>query len=337
MKPHRILISPLDWGLGHAARCIPLVQQHLNAGHEVVLAATGSSAAMLQLHFPQLLLLTDVPAYNISYPTNGNMAWHMLKQAPHILRTIQKEHQWLQEKIKSEGIDEVISDNRYGLYSENAKCSLITHQLYIQSPALVQPVLNALVRKFANKFKACLIPDFENENNLSGALSHGHTSLNNISFIGPLSRFSHLEAKHYDAKKYFATAIISGPEPQRSLLRQKLTEVFLSWQKPCAILCGTPELSSPSHNNNIDLFPHLLDSDFAELLQQSQHIICRSGYSTIMDLHALKKSALLVPTPGQTEQEYLASYHAANHSHAAITQKNITSRSALQALEAIHA
>lgn len=333
MKPHRILISPLDWGLGHAARCIPLVQQHLHAGHEVVLSATGSSAALLQLHFPQLPLLTDVPAYNISYPTNGNMALHMLKQAPHILRTIQKEHQWLQEKIKSEGIDEVISDNRYGLYSENAKCSLITHQLYIQSPALLQPVLNALVRKFANKFNACLIPDFENENNLSGALSHGHTSLNNISFIGPLSRFTDMALEQTIDKKYFATAIISGPEPQRSLLQHKLTEVFLSWNKPCAILTGTPELVGRTQNNCIDVFPHLMDHDFVQLIQQSQHIICRSGYSTIMDLHALNKSALLIPTPGQTEQEYLAHLHETKGTHVSIMQKEITAQTVLQVLE----
>jgi hypothetical protein len=134
-------------------------------------------------------------------------------------------------------------------------------------------------------------------------------------------------------KKYFATAIISGPEPQRSLLQQKLTEVFLSWNKPCAILTGTPELVGHTQNNWVDVFPHLMDHDFVQLIQQSQHIICRSGYSTIMDLHALKKSALLIPTPGQTEQEYLAHLHATKGTHVSIMQKEITAQTVLQVLE----
>lgn len=331
----KILIVPLDWGLGHATRCIPLIRQQLLAGHEVVLAANGASAALLQLHFPQLSFLPNLPAYDIQYPANGSMAWAMVRQIPSILRTIKAENNWLSEAIKSENIEEVISDNRYGLHNQNVHCTFVTHQLFIQAPSGAKPLLNALVRKYVARFDTCLIPDFDGAENLSGALAHGNTSLNHVHYIGPLSRFSEQKANAELDKKYFALAIISGPEPQRSILQQTITAIFNEWKRPCAVLCGQPQSESQSVKGSIDFFSHAEDAVFASLVHQSEHIICRSGYSTLMDLHALNRSALLIPTPGQTEQEYLAKYHELKGTHHYLPQKALSAELLYQRLTAL--
>ncbi len=301
---NRVLIAPLDWGIGHAARCVPLIQEQLAAGNEVILASNGRSAEFLRNYFSHLQLRTDIPDYNITYPISANMAWHFAKDAMRILNVIKAEGKWLDKIIDEEKITHVVSDNRYGLSSKKIHSTFITHQLNIHGAGIAQPLLRFWLKKYIARFDACLIPDFEGEDNLSGSLSHGYSYLKNVRFIGPQSRFSYAESSRDFQLEYLA--IISGPEPQRTRLQQSLMILLKELKKPAAILCGLPEGMNERQDENVLLIPHTNDPRFVELVNTSKHIICRSGYSTLMDLYALRRKALLIPTPGQTEQEYLA-------------------------------
>lgn len=205
-------------------------------------------------------------------------------------------------------MDIIISDNRFGFRSSKTLNIYITHQLKINGPLLLMKIVNLINRLFIQKFDHCWVPDYNNSL-LSGKLSQ--SSLEKT-FIGPLSRFktSVSKTKKY---KYKYLAIISGPEPQRSIFEDEIQNCFLKTNKHCAIINGlinTKEISS----GKISFYPHLETTAFKELITKSELVICRSGYSSIMDLYIMQKKVLFIPTPGQTEQEYLAKHHLKTHS-----------------------
>ena len=205
-------------------------------------------------------------------------------------------------------MDIIISDNRFGFRSSKTLNIYLTHQLKIKGPLLLMKIVNQINRLFVQKFDHCWVPDFENSL-LSGELSQ--SSLKKI-FIGPLSRFKKTvgETKNY---RYKFLAIISGPEPQRSLLEEKIQDCFRKTNQYCAIINGLTNTKETSFEK-ISFYPHLETTAFKKLLAKSELVICRSGYSSIMDLYVLQKKVLFIPTPGQTEQEYLAKYHMKIHS-----------------------
>lgn len=304
----KVLIAPLDWGLGHATRCVPIIRKELKQGNEVILASNGNSVAFLKDYFPELTVRTDIPDYNIRYSASANMIWHFARDYRRILKVIKDENNWLNRIIDEEKITRVISDNRYGLSSKKVHSTFITHQLYIQSVAAVQPLLRYWLKKYISRFDDCMIPDYEGKENLSGKLSHGKSYLNHLRYIGPLSRFDNLAENLIPVgveTSYTFLGIISGPEPQRSILQEKILNALKESGEPSVLLCGLPDGKKESIEGNVRLISHADDEQFVRLLNVSQHVICRPGYSTLMDLHTLKKKALLIPTPGQTEQEYL--------------------------------
>lgn len=205
-------------------------------------------------------------------------------------------------------MDIIISDNRFGFRSSKTLNIYLTHQLKIKGPLLLMKIVNQINRLFIQKFDHCWVPDFENSL-LSGELSQ--SSLKKI-FIGPLSRFKKTvgETKNY---KYKFLAIISGPEPQRSLLEEKIQDCFRKTNQNCAIINGITNTKETSSEKTY-FYPHLETTAFKKLLTKSEIVICRSGYSSIMDLYVLQKKVLFIPTPGQTEQEYLAKHHQKIHS-----------------------
>ena len=184
----------------------------------------------------------------------------------------------------------------------------LTHQLKIKGPLLLMKIVNQINRLFIQKFDHCWVPDFKNSL-LSGELSQ--SSLEKT-FIGPLTRFKKTEGetKKY---KYKYLAIISGPEPQRSLLEDEIQNCFSKINQHCAIINGLTKTKEISYGK-ISYYPHLETIAFKKLLTKSELVICRSGYSSIMDLYILQKKVLFIPTPGQTEQEYLAKHHLETHS-----------------------
>jgi len=299
----RILVCPLDWGLGHAARCIPIIRLLLKKNAEVIIAGEGASLELLKREFPQLQFIL-FKGYNISYPDKGSMAVKMMFSIRKIIVGILREHRVLKQIIDQHKIDIVISDNRYGLWNKSVKSIFITHQLMIKTP-FAEKALHNIILYFVKRYDECWIPDAEGSINLSGDLSHKYSITEHTFFIGVLSRFdAAIETLAYN---YDLLAIISGPEPQRSIFEKIVIEQLQRVQLKALVVCGKPQLNQRKEIiDGITIISHLDSDEMRKAILQSKIIIARSGYSTIMDLAVLGKKALFVPTPGQTEQEYLA-------------------------------
>ncbi len=320
-RQKKILVVPLNWGLGHATRCIPIVEELLQQGAEVILASDGEAYQLLKSEFPNLEIY-KLPAYNIRYPFRS-MLLSMSFQMPKILRGCILEHFWLNNFLKKTRVDAVISDNRFGFFNRQTHSIFMTHQVNILMPfRFLQPFVNALNHFFIGRFDECWIPDFENEPNLAGALSHGHFSKKlNIKYLGILSRFGktvgeflqndkNLPNLSAQPEKYRAAIILSGPEPQRSILEKKIRQQLSAATEfaPFLLIRGTQktnDFESPQ-NSNLEIHDLLTSQILKQKIEESAVVICRSGYSSVMDLVALQKPAILIPTPSQTEQEYLA-------------------------------
>ncbi len=305
----RILVCPLDWGLGHATRCIPIIQLLLQKNADVVIGGSGRSLALLKSEFPQLIAV-DLPGYDIQY-ASGSLALKLFLSTPRIFKAIQAEHTALEQIIRKYKIDIVISDNRFGLWNKQVKTIFITHQLLIKAP-IGERLLHRINRYYIKKFNECWIPDVPGPDNLSGDLSKPYPVLTNSFFVGVLSRFNSLSATTpnpaFSLKKADdVLIIISGPEPQRSIFEKIITEQATLIPLNFLIVRGTPEVISKTETkNNLRFVSHLTTTEMKEAILAAPVIVSRSGYSTIMDLAVLKKKAIFVPTPGQTEQEYLA-------------------------------
>ncbi len=305
----KILVASLNWGLGHAVRDIPLINSLLKSGFEVVIAGEGASGELLKKEFPSLRYI-HLPSFSIVYSKSNFFIFKLFLQLPKIFKGIRKEHKQLQEIIENEEIDIVISDNRYGLHSNKIPSVFITHQIFPVLPKgfkLFEKIICKIHKKYIERFDKCLIPDFDGNINLSGDLSHKYKLSDKYRFIGILSQF---EKADYEAgKKEFETAvIISGPEPQRTMFEEIVTKQILKTGKKAIIVTGQPGLTEIKQNENITFVNHLPRNEMQETLLKSEIIISRSGYTTIMDLVKLQKKAILIPTPGQTEQEYLSEY-----------------------------
>ena len=307
----RVLVAPLDWGLGHTTRCIPIIQELLHQDFTVLLAAEGNSAHLLGKEFPSLTILS-LKGYQISY--SKNQVFFKVKlfgQLPKILKAIKQEHIWLNKIIKEYKIDIVISDNRYGFYNINIKSIFITHQLEIETGnAFTNWLVQKLNYRQINKFDKCWIPDNEVPFDLAGKLSHPKTlPVVPTTYIGILTRFKNEKAE----KNIDLLVLISGPEPQRTALEKMMLSQMTKFSFKMVLVRGLPGASNKiiNTNKNLQIFDHLSATELNKLIQSSKIVIARSGYSTIMDLITLQQKAILIPTPGQTEQEYLAKYLAA--------------------------
>jgi len=309
----KILICPLNWGLGHATRCIPIIRKLMNEGHELVIAADGFPLELLKQQFPSLRFI-ELPSYRIRYSSGKSQVFAMLRNLPTIAFGIYKEHRWLRKLLKTEHFDQIISDNRFGLWNKKLNSVYITHQLMIKMPVtlkFLEPIAWYLHRAFVLKYNECRIPDDEGEDNLSDDLSHLYPFPPNYKFVGILSRFQGME--NIPANTDFeVVAIVSGIEPQRPIFEEQIIERFKNSDKKVLILRGKPqENTETEERGNIKLVSHLEDKALAAALKGADKIICRSGYSSIMDLKTLNclDKAELSATPGQTEQEYLYSIH----------------------------
>lgn len=304
----KILVVPLDWGLGHATRDIPLIHEILNAGCEVVIAAEGKHAALLQQEFPQITIL-PLPGYRIQYAQKG---WFfgikIIQQIPKIVKSIKYEQKWLQGVVKEHHIDAVISDNRFGLYHSEIPAVFISHQLLIKTPfgGILEKCLQQLNYKYIRRYSACWIPDYAGNNNLSGILAHPKVLPPNTTYLGCLSRFVNRTGVE---KQYDLLVLISGPEPQRSNLEKMVLEQVKSLPISALIVSGKPGTPEKQQiTPRIQQVNHLNANELNEAMLASGMVLSRSGYTTLMDLVKLNKKAILIPTPGQSEQEYLGKF-----------------------------
>lgn len=305
-----ILICPLDWGLGHASRMVPLIERLNELGHRVLIAADGTGFDFLLSYFPQLEFY-KFPGFKPRYSRSNSQVFQMMLSAPKAMTSFKHDHQFVEELISSQKIDGLISDNRFGAYTNQIPSIFITHQLHIQVPPFYRffkPFVNAINKHYIKRFDQCWIPDNYNEPRLSGSLSFPAFKNIDTEYIGNLSRFSKVEKA--DLKSIDILLILSGPEPQRSLFEEKIIAQSANLQANLFLLRGLPGEKTAAFciNKNLSALNHADDQTFSELIMQSKTIVARAGYSSIMDLKAFGRSAWLVPTPGQTEQEYLASY-----------------------------
>jgi uncharacterized protein (TIGR00661 family) len=302
----RVLIAPLDWGLGHATRCIPLVKAFIKLDWQVMIAADGAVEYLLRQEFPQLQFL-KLPGYNVVYSESKLMLPLKIGiQVPKIISVIKKENQWLNRIIEQQEIDLVISDNRYGLYTEKVPCIFITHQLNIKAPfRWIEKKLQRLNWTYISKFTECWIPDSE-LNGLAGELSHPkELHPFPLRFIGPLSRFRRVMAP----VKYKYLFLLSGPEPQRTLFEKKISRDISQIKDEVMIVRGKPgSLETFSFPGNVTVVNHLEGIELEKAMNSAEFIVSRSGYTTLMEIASLQKRSILIPTPGQTEQEYLAAH-----------------------------
>lgn len=303
----KIFISPLDWGLGHTTRCIPIIKALQKLDTEIWIGVNKEQQKVISNEITAINYI-QFSGYNISYPSTETMALKMSLQIPKILNKINSEKRELKKLINKYKFDLIISDNRFGLYTDNVPSIYITHQINIQAPLGIDKILHNLHQRYISNFSQCWIPD-DNQNTLAGRLSISNRE--NHHHIGLLSRFSSPIVSLKSEYKYLA--IISGPEPQRSIFEKEIIQYFKSTSERCAILGGQPLKNQQKTFDNIDYFPHLPSSLFLDLVSLSEKIICRPGYSSIMDLAVLQKPVFFIPTPGQTEQEYLAKYYKRNY------------------------
>ncbi len=310
----------MDWGLGHVSRCVPIIHYLMNKGVEVILASSGNGQAFLKDKFPEVQHVF-LEGYGVKY-SSQNIQINIALQVPKILKRIKDEQQWLKNFVENNGIDAVISDNRYGLFSTTIPSVLITHQLNIQAPKLLENVLKKKVYNYLQNFTEIWVPDWEGKSSLAGNLSLNNSAFQTINYLGPLSHLP-LENLPELKKKYDYLGIVSGPENQRSVFEDKLKQLFLSSEKKCLLVCGLPQEEFVEECDNVTRVSYLNSFRLGIAIQESETIICRAGYSTIMDLVALGKGAILVPTPGQTEQEYLAKHLDNKLGFCAMKQNNL--------------
>lgn len=308
---YKVLVAPLDWGLGHTTRCIPVIRALQNAAFEVVIAGNPIQIELLKKEFPGILNF-PLKGYNVHYSKQKSfLPLKILSQVPKILSRIYAEKKWLKKIVIEEKIDLVIADNRFGLSHPDIPCIFITHQLEIKMPSsFLQKIAQKINYHFINKFSLCWIPDFEGEKNIAGELSHPQKNPQTpLRYIGPLSRFENTEATPINTNWLF---LISGPEPQRSVLENKILNGIQNLPGKSIVLLGKPGKENVQQlHENCTVIDHLETKKLEKIIRETEYIICRSGYTSVMEILSLNKKSIMIPTPGQSEQEYLATHLAA--------------------------
>lgn len=293
----------------------------MKQGFEVLLASDGDALQLLQLEFPELTSF-ELPSYNIAY--GHHFAFSVLKRVPHILKIIQKEQQAIETIAKNTGAEIIINDNRYGCYTSFTKNIFVCHQHYLLVPVF-SDLANSLHRKLLRKFEQHWIPDMEEPKaKFAGKLSI--SILPNVHYIGPLSRFQ----KKDTAKKYDCIAVISGPEPQRSYFEAMLKTQLAASPLKTLLVCGKAHDKGPAIQiGNCSVVPFLTANELNQAICAADVVICRSGYSSVMDLAVLEKKVIFIPTPGQTEQIYLGDYFQQKNIAPCYKQSNFELNTAL--------
>lgn len=306
-----ILICPLNWGLGHATRCVPIIKALSNYGHKVIIAADKGPLAFLQKAFPNMEFI-ELPGFTPTYSKSNSQVFKMIASFPGAMRDFRRDHRTIESIVKNYNIDVVISDNRFGCWSKNAYTVFITHQLHIQVPRLwrwARPIIDIFNNSFIKKYDEIWVPDDEAEPSLAGDLAHPAKSRFHTSYIGLLSRFNS-DNQEVTEKENKYLVILSGPEPQRTMFEDIILKQARDIKDNVLILRAKPDFYNLPRDvsDNVSMFNHVDDEMFVKLVNSAENIICRGGYSSLMDLIRLNRTAYLVPTPGQTEQEYLAKH-----------------------------
>ena len=286
---------------------MPIIKALLEKNNQVILGSTPLTEKILKQEFPQLERVL-LPEYNVSYSDVLPLWLKLASQFSKIKSVIKEEHVGLQNVIKSKRIDIVISDNRYGLYSKDIKCVIVCHQINLFTPFLTT-YANKVHSSLLRNFNEIWVPDFDDgSKKLAGDLSRNKHALN-CKYIGPISRLDKMQSEI----KYDLLFLLSGPEPiQSNLLNAVISKANTLLDKKIAIVSSST--IDVSMNTNVAFYKLPDAKTLSSIIAQSKKIVCRSGYSTLMDMYVLgKKELVLIPTKGQSEQEYLAKYWASKY------------------------
>lgn len=304
MGKKRILVAPLNWGMGHATRCIPIIKALENEGFQPIIASDGVALKLLEKEFPHLESIT-LPSYNITYSkTKRGLKWKILTQTPKIYKINFAEKKLINSIIDKHKIDGIISDNRFGIRSKRVPCVFMSHQLNVLSGSTTW-FSSKMHQRIIKQFDQCWVPDFEGNPNLSGKLGHVTDKKNalKLKYIGPLTRLQ----QENIAIAYDIMVLLSGPEPQRTFLENILFKELENFKGNILFVKGVVEKEQTKIvKNQFTIYNFMQTNDLQKAINASKFIISRSGYTTIMDLAALGKKAFFIPTPGQFEQEYIA-------------------------------
>ncbi len=304
----RVLVAPLNWGLGHAARIIPIIKLLIEQEFDVIIGAYGRSGELLKREFPNLKYI-EFPSYSIEYSTCNKQTIKILFQIPAILFWTLKEHFRLKKIVRKHYISIVISDHRYGLWNKKTYNIFLIHQLNMRFPKgvrIFENLFNKLQHYVIRKYNECWVPDFEFPDNLGGELTRQPRGIMNLKYTGPLSRFKDLSIYNKNERTYEILVVLSGPEPQRTILEDKLVKELQEIKKTVLFVRGVVGQDEIYAKEGIHYVDMLTSDKLGKYLALAECVICRSGYTSVMDLYLLQKKAILIPTPGQPEQEYLA-------------------------------
>jgi hypothetical protein len=315
-RQRTILVSPLEWGLGHTVRLVSFIIEAIDEGHRVILASDGISLDFLRHRFPDLFWIR-LPFYPVRYPGSGRFFRKLIPQVPGILWAIRKNHKQVNEIVSGYHVTDIICDHRYGLYHKDVHSIFIANQLWLKAPkgwSFGEGFVYWLHRMAIRRFSEIWIVDYSGKPNLFGQLTHPQHLPKNSKYIGPVSRFRNIVPVRPEyALPFAALALVSGPEPQRTLFEDLLKERFNRAGTTSVIFRGIPPVSPDGNplvrqEGQILLIDHARDEHILWYILQAEEIICRPGSSTLSDLTYAGKTALLVPTPGQTEQAYVAGH-----------------------------
>jgi uncharacterized protein (TIGR00661 family) len=311
----KVLYGVCSWGLGHATRSLPILRKLIDEGNQVTIVATGSSLELLKMELGTRADYIDIPDYPLPYTEKSNV--FLLKFAfflPTMTKALIKEHKRIKKLLDKRRFDIIISDNRYGVFHKDVKSLLITHQLRVMAPRRIKAIENGFERFNAyiqRYFKYVMVPDYEDDG-ISGDLAHNLNIIKNarLVYFGILSDFKKLDVVQ-DVDFLFS---ISGPEPQRSVMENLILENINDIRGKIIVSLGRKtnddvDKMRSTLNENIQLFDFLPRKERELIMNRSKFIVSRSGYSTLMDIYTLRKKAMFIPTPQQTEQEYLARHH----------------------------
>ena len=344
MGGKRILISPLNWGFGHAGRMIPLASELTGRGHEVIFAVDKSLIPLVRSELPAIRIM-EIRGVRVRYSRHLPQYLCVFLQLPCIIASSVREYYHLRRLAQGLQPDLIISDSRFGFRHPDIRSIYVTHQLRIAFPKwlkLMEPLGEGIHRMIISRFDLCLVPDYPGPENLSGRLSHDLLLPENIWYCGPLSRFGRASlvpesagtdlipgtsaaASRTPPRRPFCCLILSGPEPQRTILLEKVTAAVT--EMPLVILSATPLQPTLTATQEKTVVTNPDNGTMRRYLLEASRIISRAGYTTIMELASLGRGAILIPTPGQTEQEYLGGYLNGRLGFVTVSQGNISAAS----------
>lgn len=327
MSMKKVFYAVLNWGLGHAAHSKPIIEWLILEGYEVKIGSDGLAMEYLQEAFPSIPSVT-LPSYGIEYAKKkSDFTSKIVAQLPKFFGAIRQEKKVLKHLLKEENFDLIISDNRYGIYDKNVTSIIICHQIKIKiknSEWLVNP----LHRKLLERFNEVWIPDYEHlESSLSGELSHDQFSQPTY-YLGPLTSLK-IEPVEKDID---LLVILSGPEPQRTILEEILMNYLTAITDLNIVMVRGTNLKR-SFSNHLETYDLIDAQELSNLCSRAEVIISRSGLGSISDMHASGIKTILIPTPGQVEQEYLAKWNGNKPNFTVIEQQHLTQEAILDAMK----